>query len=189
MDEMMSRLHQQGITRQQMEERLRNIPFDQGMLKSLQLIHERGADTILVSDANLFFIQCILKHHGLDAVFAAERIFTNGAMWDDKGRLCVSTFQPKDTPHNCQRCPLNMCKGGIVQRYLQLCGPYDRIVYVGDGSGGFCPVLSLRTCDFVLARRDFPLHNLCAYNPSVQATVRPWRDGAEAYRVFQELLS
>jgi len=159
------------------------------MVKSLQLIHERGADTILVSDANAFFIQSILKHHGLDAIFGAERIFTNGAVWDDTGRLRVSTFQPKDTPHNCQRCPLNMCKGGIVQRYLKSCTPYDRVVYVGDGSGDFCPVLSLRACDFVFARRGFPLHKLCASNPSVQASVGSWQDGTEAYALFQELFS
>jgi pyridoxal phosphate phosphatase PHOSPHO2 len=37
-----------------------------------------------------------------------------------------------------------MCKGEELSAFLEEHGDYDQVIYVGDGSNDFCPVLRLR---------------------------------------------
>ena len=67
-------------------------------------------DLKIVSDANVFFIDTILKHHGLRECFS--EINTNPGFVDEEGRLRI--FPHHDftkSPHGCHYpCPPNMCK-------------------------------------------------------------------------------
>jgi len=46
-----------------------------------------------------------------------------------------------------------MCKGEELDAFLARHAPaYDQIIYVGDGSNDFCPILRLRSQDMVLCR-------------------------------------
>lgn len=99
----------------------------------------------------------------MDTLF--EEIITNPAEWDESGLLKVRRkVDPQGPQHDCKiGCSPNMCKGGraepftvhvwlktIVEgdeldAFLARHGTtFDRIVYVGDGSNDFCPVLHLR---------------------------------------------
>ena len=48
----------------------------------------------------------------------------------------------KDPP-KCSKCPSNMCKGKIMEAMLEKFQP-ARVVYIGDGSGDYCPATRLR---------------------------------------------
>lgn len=39
-----------------------------------------------------------------------------------------------------------MCKGEELSAFLEEHGEYDQIIYIGDGSNDFCPVIRLREC-------------------------------------------
>jgi len=66
-------------------------------------------DLKVVSDANTFFIETVLAHHGVLGCFS--EIVTNPASVDADGRLRISPFHDSaDAPHGCSLCPDNMCK-------------------------------------------------------------------------------
>jgi len=66
-------------------------------------------DLKVVSDANTFFIETVLAHHGVLGCFS--EIVTNPASVDADGRLRISTFHDSTAaPHGCSLCPDNMCK-------------------------------------------------------------------------------
>jgi pyridoxal phosphate phosphatase PHOSPHO2 len=63
----------------------------------------------IVSDANLFFIETILKHLGLRDYFS--EINTNPSFVDEEGKLRIFPYHDFHTsPHGCSLCPPNMCK-------------------------------------------------------------------------------
>jgi pyridoxal phosphate phosphatase PHOSPHO2 len=37
-----------------------------------------------------------------------------------------------------------MCKGEELEAFLARNEPFDRVIYVGDGTNDFCPILRLR---------------------------------------------
>ena len=63
-------------------------------------------------------------------------------------------------PHGCPHCPLNLCKGGVLDA-LRAQWPSDAtLVYVGDGRGDYCPTLRLGASDWVFARSEYALGEL-----------------------------
>ncbi len=85
-----------------------------------------GLKQFIVSDANTFYIDTILEHYGVRECF--DGIYTNPAsVVEDAGsqRLTVAPHQPWETPHRCELCSLNLCKGG----YRSLaCVPECRLI-------------------------------------------------------------
>lgn len=70
---------------------------------------ESRCDLKVVSDANTFFIETVLAHHGVLGCFS--EIITNPASVDADGRLRISPFHDSAAaPHGCTLCPDNMCK-------------------------------------------------------------------------------
>jgi pyridoxal phosphate phosphatase PHOSPHO2 len=101
-------------------------------------------------------------------------------------RVSIRAHDP--APTGCPRCPINMCKGRAVHAMLEHCGIISgrggkrsrRIVYVGDGSGDFCPCSLLGSSDTVLARSEFALARLLGGAGSdIGCAVREWADGAD----------
>lgn len=71
-------------------------------------------DLRVVSDANQFFIDTILKHHGLLECF--KEINTNPSIVDEEGRLRIFPCHDFTTrSHGCSICPPNMCKVVMVK--------------------------------------------------------------------------
>ena len=88
-----------------------------------------------------------LQHHDLGSIFS--EIITNPASFNSAGLLEISRRVPATSAdqHSCKvGCSANMCKGQELEAFLERTGgraQYDRIVYVGDGSNDFCPLLRL----------------------------------------------
>ena len=161
-------MHAKGITREQIEDAQRILPFVRlapppprlttqhpAMKRALVNVKQRyGSDVVLfiLSNSNEVFIDIILRHHGLHDLF--DIVITNRAHFDPSGLLVIERrVDPSGPQHDCQvGCSPNMCKGAELATYLAAHGgfeAYRKIVYTGDGSNDLCPILRLRT--YVLA--------------------------------------
>ena len=66
-------------------------------------------DLRIVSDANTFFIETVLKHLGVRECFS--EINTNPGFVDDECKLRILPYHDfHSSPHGCTLCPANMCK-------------------------------------------------------------------------------
>ncbi|OEL28351.1 Inorganic pyrophosphatase 2 [Dichanthelium oligosanthes] len=186
MDTMMGELHAAGKTLDDVAEVLRRAPIDPRVPAAIRAAYALGCDLRVLSDANAFFIETILEHHGLRGCFT--EINTNPSHIDADGRLRIGPyheFRAGGVTHGCGvgTCPPNMCKGQVLDRILREAasgGRRRRVIYLGDGRGDYCPSLRLAREDFMMPRRGYPVWDLIVEDPArVQAEVHPWADGAE----------
>ncbi|MCD9640712.1 Inorganic pyrophosphatase 1 [Datura stramonium] len=191
MDRMMKELHVNGNTIGDIEEVLKRVPIHPRIVPAIKSAYALGCDLRVVSDANVFFIETILKHLGIRDCFSV--INTNPGYVDEEGRLQILPYVDFQTStHGCNLCPPNMCKGLIIEG-IQDSMPKEgnkRMIYLGDGSGDFCPSLKLREGDFVMPRKDFPAWNLINGNRTlVKAAVHEWTDGEELEHILLQLIN
>lgn len=104
-----------AITQVDYADCLKQIKIDDSMKKLLILLNSKGYKLIILSDANTFFIETILKENQLDHLF--EAVFTNRAAFDQNGCLVVQQFNEffnqDGKPFECITgiCAENICKG------------------------------------------------------------------------------
>ncbi|KAF9482166.1 hypothetical protein BDN70DRAFT_802182 [Pholiota conissans] len=146
--------HSRSITKEQIIHALEVMPFHPAMIRAVTELKARGETTFLcLSNSNTTFISTILKHKALDDLF--DQIVTNPAHWEPSGLLNLRRrVDPEGPQHTCDvGCSPNMCKGEELETFLASKGiEYDHIVYVGDGTNDFCPILRLRSQDTVFCR-------------------------------------
>ncbi|CAD6237033.1 unnamed protein product [Miscanthus lutarioriparius] len=194
MDTMMGELHQRGRTLGDVAEVLRAAPIDPRVPAAIKAAYALGCDLRVLSDANAFFIETILEHHGLRGCFS--QINTNPSHVDADGRLRIGPYHA--APHGCGvgTCPPNMCKGQVLDRILREASAGSaagtgrkRVIYLGDGRGDYCPSLRLAREDFMMPRRGYPVWDLICEDPArLQAEVHPWADGAELEETLLRLV-
>ncbi|XVE88907.1 hypothetical protein DITRI_Ditri19aG0106600 [Diplodiscus trichospermus] len=160
MDRMMKELHSQGTKIEDIVAVLERTPIHPRIIQAIKAAHALGCDLKIVSDANVFFIQTILKHHGLRECFS--EINTNPGFVDEEGRLRIFPYHDfTKSSHGCHHptCPPNMCKGIVIERIQASLSMEEKkkIIYLGDGLGDFCPSLKLGDGDYVMPRKNFPL--------------------------------
>ncbi|KAG9456558.1 hypothetical protein H6P81_001066 [Aristolochia fimbriata] len=192
MDTMMTELHSQGKTIEDIAECLKSIPLHPRLVAAIKSAYALGCELRIVSDANVFFIETILKHHGLFDCFS--EINTNPSFIEEDGKLRIFPFHDFSvSSHGCSTfdlCPPNMCKGRIMERILVSLETKKRIIYLGDGKGDYCPCLKLGEGDLVMPRKDFPLWDLIACNPGVvKAEVHGWSYGEDQERNLLQLVN
>ncbi|KAJ8774066.1 hypothetical protein K2173_009497 [Erythroxylum novogranatense] len=191
MDRLMREIHTQGKTIEDVEEVLKRIPIHPRVVPAIKSAHAMGCELRIVSDANVFFIETILKHLGLRDYFS--EINTNPGFVDEEGRLRISPYHDFTvSSHSCGLCPPNMCKGIIVERIQASLSNEGnkRIIYLGDGSGDYCPSLKLTGSDYMMPRKNFPVWELITRNPLlVKAEIHEWTDGEELEHVLLQLIS
>ena len=153
MDLCLSKLSEEGVDEASVARCLGTLPYFPEMVEAAKL--SRRSDDIkmhIVSDANEYYIETILAQLGIRDCF--ESIHTNGAKWEH-GRLRV---WPHHSNKDCERCPENMCKSRIVGQILEQwprSTPSEKVIYVGDGGGDFCPVAyALGEGDVAFVRDD-----------------------------------
>jgi pyridoxal phosphate phosphatase PHOSPHO2 len=192
MDELMKALFEDGVSVDEIKACVAAIPIQDPILEAVELAKRHDADLKILSDANTIFIQSMLEARGLLEVFS--EVVTNPAHADDRGCIHVSPHQPLEKPHTCvgRFCPPNMCKGGIMQQFLQQ-EHYSSVLYVGDGGGDFCACARLRTGDTICARADEhdTLLKKTTKNESaamIQARVVPWANGEQLLSTFKEVI-
>uniref|UniRef100_A0A803NYW0 Uncharacterized protein n=1 Tax=Cannabis sativa TaxID=3483 RepID=A0A803NYW0_CANSA len=98
MDRMMKELHDQGKTIDEIVEVLNRIPIHPRVVPAIKAAHALGCELRIVSDANMFFIETMLKHLGLREYFS--EINTNPSFVDEQGRLRIQPFHDfKNSSH------------------------------------------------------------------------------------------
>ena len=138
-------------------EHMRQLRLYEQAMKAISAIRDsQNSEAIVISDANTIFIECILQECGVRDVI--KQVFSNPAQFEPSGRLSVKRYHS----HNCVTCSHspNLCKGSVLNDYLRANSSYEKIVYVGDGRGDYCPAVSLREQDVVVCREGFPLAKL-----------------------------
>lgn len=188
MGQVLKHIGEQNVSADSIRSMMETIPYTAGMTELLRFISKNKSmvDCIVVSDSNNLFIDWILQAGGL--LDAVDRIFTNEARFNEYGHMEVSGHHE----HNCQHCPVNLCKRKVLEQYLSYqnaCGvEYRCVVYVGDGGNDLCPALCLRTQDVVMPREGFSLEKLLAAEEAVQARVSVWRCGTDILQELQNSL-
>ncbi|KAJ8439012.1 hypothetical protein Cgig2_028458 [Carnegiea gigantea] len=187
MDTMMREMHAQGVKIDQIVEVLKRVPIHPRIVPAIKAAHDARCDLRVVSDANQFFIETILNHLGVRDCF--KEINTNPGFVDEEGRLRTLPFHDfKKSPHGCNRCPPNMCKGLVIERLVSEEGG-RKFIYLGDGSGDYCSSLKLREGDHVMPRKNYPLWDLISSNPElIKAKIYEWTDGADLERILVSLI-
>ncbi|KAF2293354.1 hypothetical protein GH714_000984 [Hevea brasiliensis] len=191
MDRMMTELHSQGKTVDDIAECLHQTPLHPRIKTVIKSIHALGCDLRIISDANQFFIEKILDHHGLLGCFS--QISTNPAFVDDQGRLRIFPHHDLNTPpHCCHLCPSNLCKGLVIDqiRASTTQNEKTRLIYLGDGNGDFCPSLKLVEGDYVMPRKEYPLwKRICSNATLVKAEVHDWSNGEQLEKILLHLIN
>jgi len=187
--------HAKGITREQIEGALRVLPIHPAMIRGVTELKAKGDTTFLcISNANNVFISTILEARGLTGLF--DDVITNPAHWEENGLLSLSRRIPADAPqHHCPvGCSPNMCKGNELDKWLtgrgQTLDSYKRILFVGDGSNDFCPMIRMRSQDWGLCRTFGSLKKRVENDSERlgrRCRVRWWTGAWEAEEIFKEL--
>ncbi|TKS69703.1 putative phosphatase phospho2 [Collichthys lucidus] len=190
MGRVMNYIGDQEVSPEKVRSVMETIPFTAGMTDLLTFIseHKSTIDCIVISDSNTMFIDWILCASGLQG--AVDQVFTNPAKFNELGYMEVQCYHS----HDCDRCPVNLCKKKVLELYLaeQSDGgvEYERIFYVGDGGNDLCPTSCLRGHDVAMPRKGFTLEKLLAKlesqedNSSLRAKVIAWSNGTE---ILEEL--
>ncbi|KAJ6814708.1 inorganic pyrophosphatase 1-like [Iris pallida] len=190
MDMMMKEFHSQGITVEDIAKCLKRIPLDPHVISAIKSARELGCDLRVVSDANMFYIETILEHHGVLGCFT--EINTNPSYVDEEGKIRISPYHDfTASPHGCNLCPPNMCKGKIIERIRtsQSVEGKKRFIYLGDGKGDYCPSLKLSEGDYVMPRKNYPVWDLITSNIGlIKAKVYEWSNGEELERILLQLI-
>ncbi|XP_077482723.1 putative phosphatase phospho1 isoform X1 [Stigmatopora argus] len=191
MQQILTYMAEQGVSRNAVRSAVEGIPATPGTLALLHFLQNRQPDfeLVVISDANMFFIDTWLKRAGVRQLF--RKIFTNPASFDDgDDRLVLLPFHA----HSCPRCPDNMCKQVILREYLaqrqrERDAPFQRVFYVGDGANDVCPSLALGPQDTVFPRKDFPMHRLLkSEGASFKANVVPWSSGEDVMGYLKKII-
>ncbi|KAG9319587.1 hypothetical protein KVV02_000612 [Mortierella alpina] len=194
-DMLLGQLFDRGVTKQDLENTLRQVPMMPEVIAALRLMKAQGAELCIISDANTFYIDTILKasSHRANAFsrpffcFAYEidqlfsKVITNPGQFDEQGRLHVSRFHGLDLePHGCANpCQPNLCKGRELQKLIDA-QSWDQIVYMGDSTNDFCPSTHLRPHDIVLARAELLLEKAIKAQPElIKANVTYWKSAQD----------
>ncbi|XVE70571.1 hypothetical protein DITRI_Ditri10aG0082300 [Diplodiscus trichospermus] len=188
---MMKELHSQGKTAEEIAECLKRTPLHPGIAAAIKSAYALGCDLRILSDANQFFIEKILEHHGLLGCFS--KIYTNPCFIDGKGSLRIFPYHDSTLGlHGCSICPSNLCKGLVLDLICASASEGERrnFIYLGDGKGDYCPTLKLQDCDFVMPRKNYPLWHRIFSDPAlVKAEVHEWSTGEELEKILLHLIN
>ncbi len=178
-----------SISIQQIRDTLGTCPFDPHMIKILNELHKDQGAIHIISDANTMFIETILEHNGVGECVTS--IISNPAKLTKENeveylhitKLCGEVEESK---HGCTTCPINMCKGEIVDKLVKEKDPNGITVYVGDGGNDYCAVRRLDlNYDFVFARKGFVLEKKLKNDHLLDNDhVFLWNDWKELYQLF-----
>ncbi|KAJ0971399.1 hypothetical protein J5N97_019358 [Dioscorea zingiberensis] len=189
MDRMMKEIHSQGRTVEDVADCLKRAPLDPHVIDAINSAFDLGCDLRVVSDANLYFIETILKHHGISGCFS--ELNSNPFFVDENGTLRILPYHDFNTsPHGCSLCPPTMCKGKIIDRIRASSSVEGkRFIYVGDGMGDYCPSLRLTAGDHVMSRKNYPLWKLINDNAQlIKAEIHEWSNGEELEKILLKLI-
>eukprot|EP00842_Homolaphlyctis_polyrhiza_P006003 jgi/Hompol1/6403/HPOL_000859-RA len=139
MDMLLGDLHAKGVSPADIIQTLHRIPF----VSRPKLWRFPFLIPTFISQPDPlthFYISEITKAKNVNDYIS--HVITNTGKFDESGRLRL-TRHTIDPPHNCSRCSPNLCKGKELVEYIARNGPFDRVIYLGDGRNDFCPSTKL----------------------------------------------
>lgn len=181
MQEIFYLLHADGFTKAKIQNAIEGIPEVSGMKALFKQLSDSGTiDTIVISDSNSEFLKFWCDYNDISQYI--KQIHTNQAHFTSDDILMI---QPYHHQLECQLSSVNLCKGSVLENYVQKQLNenrivYDRIFFVGDGHNDICPVLRLSACDFGFAREGYRMQKELENqqdNADLSATVKIWKDG------------
>ncbi|KAI3724813.1 hypothetical protein L1987_64580 [Smallanthus sonchifolius] len=189
MDRMFEELHSKGKTIDAFKNRLNSFTLDPHIISAIRSVHDLGCDLKVLSDANQFFIETILKNNGVYDCFS--EIITNPTVVNEEGRLRLFPYHGSNLPpHDCKFCPPNMCKGIVIDEIQDRDMKKRAMIYIGDGRDDLCPVLKLREGDHVMPKKNLPLYHLLSKATiPVKPKIHEWKDGEELKNNLVKLIS
>uniref|UniRef100_W8BU54 Pyridoxal phosphate phosphatase PHOSPHO2 n=1 Tax=Ceratitis capitata TaxID=7213 RepID=W8BU54_CERCA len=148
-------LHSMGYSATTLCKFIRAVPPVPGIVRLIHYLsnsREPTYDMICISDCYRLLVNDWLESHALSECFTG--VYCNPTEINENGELIASSYHCVECPYS----PPNLCKRHVMDAFIamqkQLHIKYDRVVYIGNGKGDFCPVLSLRSCDLMCARQD-----------------------------------
>ncbi|KAK8608371.1 hypothetical protein V6N13_023797 [Hibiscus sabdariffa] len=82
-----------------------------------------------------------------------------------------------------------MTQGMVIEKIQASLEGKKKIIYLGDGSGDYCPSLKLGEADYMMPRKDFPVWDLICRNPVlIKAEIHGWSDGEELEKVLLKII-
>ena len=194
MDRLLGELHALGHTPEDVRRVCCDLPLRPGMQRTFGLLARKHRDGVLqcfvASDANMFYINTFLEHHGyLGSV--VDEVYSNPVTITPEGRLRVTKFVESHTCPTCTR-TINMCKGDILRDHIQRRPDYPsnaRHVFVCDGFNDLCLLLKLGPLDYALVRKGFSLEKVLQpmlEGHEVRCTVVWWKDYDDLDDWFQK---
>ncbi|KAJ0751654.1 putative inorganic diphosphatase [Helianthus annuus] len=188
-DRMMDALHAQGKTINDFVDRLDKFTIDPQMISAIRSAHELGCEMKVLSNANQFFIETILKNNGVFECFSG--IISNPTVVDEEGRLRILPYNGRHFfPHGCKHCPPNLCKGIVIDKIRESDTKKRGIIYIGDGKDDFCPVMKLTEEDHVMPKEKLILYYILTLTKlPVNPKIHAWKDGEQLENNLVRLLS
>jgi pyridoxal phosphate phosphatase PHOSPHO2 len=186
MGAIMEELQSAGFQRDAIDRALSQCAFPDESKAILKHLKACGWTVVIISNANMHFIESILDSHGCRQY--VDAIYSNPTHWDDRGVLRIQWFH---SGHSCQQpCPQNMCKGMILDKVIADLQP-EVILYSGDGENDFCSVLHLRhSADHAFVRSNFSLERCVRnHNGALPCSVSYWATYADFLTLFQKHVS
>ena len=157
------------------------------MKAAFEFAVSKGCEIIIISDANTFYIETITEAKQIKSYIT--RVITNPMHKDNEGRLSILRHTTQE--HGCQRCAVNLCKGREILLHIEQYGPYDQIIYAGDGKNDFCPGTKLRANDVLLARKNRALTRMLGeteYRSLISCQVVEWDIASHVLDALQLVL-
>ncbi|KAJ0524329.1 putative inorganic diphosphatase [Helianthus annuus] len=188
-DRMMDALHAQGKTINDFVDRLNKFTIDPQMISAIRSAHELGCEMKVLSNANQFFIETILKNNGVFECFSG--IISNPTVVDEEGRLRILPYNGRHFfPHGCKHCPPNLCKGIVIDKIRESDAKKRGIIYIGDGKDDFCPVMKLTEEDHLMPKEKLILYYILTLTKlPVNPKIHAWKDGEQLENNLVRLLS
>jgi pyridoxal phosphate phosphatase PHOSPHO2 len=173
---------------------LKNAPITNQ--KSVKFLTENKLEQIIVSDSNYYNISTILKHHNLIDQF--KHIVTNPIVINDSSTFTIYPLHDESNPHNCKICTDNhktsnktsLCKTKALED-LYKNKPSKKIIYIGDGTNDFCPIINYLTEDDIcLCRNNYSLHrNINEYSDKIKPKILIWNNSDDIFNILQKIIN
>lgn len=86
------------------------------------------------------------------------------------------------------------CTQGMVMEKIMEAAKVGekRVIYLGDGTGDFCPSLKLKHTDFFMPRKNYPVWDLICQDQNqnlIKAHIHEWSDGDDLHHVLLHLIT
>jgi 2,3-diketo-5-methylthio-1-phosphopentane phosphatase len=139
--------------------------MDPSFSEFYRFCRERDIDLKILSDGLDFYIDLILKRHGLDEI----EFFSNVIHFHDDSSVSIE-FPLRN--EQCAKC--GTCKSFLLQQYRT---DYKKIIYIGDGYSDVCPA---QYADLVFGKRV--LYEQCRHKDIACIHYRDFRDIKETFQ-------